>query len=80
MVLIWKDRASDYTANFQQLVLKTEQTDNQINTVLFLKELKSEVQYKTVKCDLKDFKDIMKTAVQVDNQLYNLQQLKRTNH
>jgi hypothetical protein len=80
IILIQKDRASDYTANFQQLVLETGWTDRQTNIVLFLKRLKLEVQYKTVKCDLDNFKKAIKITVQVDNQLYNLQQLKRTSH
>jgi hypothetical protein len=47
---------------------------------LFLKGLKPEVQYETVKCDPEDFQGAIKIAVQVDNQLFNLQQLKRTGH
>ena len=72
IVLVQKDRVSDYTVNFQQLILETGWTDRQTNIVLFLKELKLKVQYKTVKYNLNNFKKAIKTTVQINNQLYNL--------
>lgn len=47
---------------------------------LFLKGLKLEVLYKIVKLDLEDFKDTIQIAVQVDNQLYSLYQLKKASY
>ena len=42
--------------------------------------MKSEVQYKTVKYNSENFKNTIKTAVQVNNQLFNLQWLMQTSH
>jgi hypothetical protein len=73
MGLTQKKSASEYIVKFQQLVLKVRWIDTWTNIVLFLKRLKPEIQYKTVKYNLEDFQEVIKIAVQVDNQLFNLQ-------
>lgn len=79
LALKQRGSASDYAAKFQQLLMKAGWDNNTTNMSLFEQGLKPEVQYEVVKNGPYDTIGAMiANAVRIDNQLYNLRQMKRT--
>jgi hypothetical protein len=80
LAMIQKGSASDYVAQLQRLMMEANWRDDKTNMAIMLRGLKPEVQYETVKADPDDFKEAATIAVKVDNQLFNLKQLRKYGH
>jgi hypothetical protein len=80
LAMTQKGSASDYVAHLQRLMMEANWRDDKTNMAIMLRGLKPEVQYETVKEDPDGFKEAATIAVKVDNQLYNLKQLRKHGH